>query len=193
MGALRSSTPSSTRGAIVAGRPVALHSAVGDRGGEVARRPAALVAQSANREAVGAHEARVFVHDACGSLRRTVAPERDAGGALLRPPGHSPRLRLLAKEVGGWESRCASRPCCVRWLAVAPNSRRLPGSCATCSTPSGASPPNSLSRVLAEEGSLRRHVNVFVNEEDVRFRELLDTPVREGDCVTIVPSIAGGR
>jgi molybdopterin converting factor small subunit len=47
--------------------------------------------------------------------------------------------------------------------------------------------------VLTDESSLRRHVNVFVNEEDVRFRELLDTPVREGDCVTIVPSIAGGR
>jgi molybdopterin converting factor small subunit len=36
-------------------------------------------------------------------------------------------------------------------------------------------------------------VNVFVNDEDVRFRELLDTPVREGDRVTIVPAIAGGR
>jgi molybdopterin converting factor small subunit len=50
-----------------------------------------------------------------------------------------------------------------------------------------------VSRVLADEGALRRHVNVFVNDEDVRFRELLETPVRDGDCVTIVPSIAGGR
>jgi molybdopterin converting factor small subunit len=32
-----------------------------------------------------------------------------------------------------------------------------------------------------------------VNDEDVRFRELLDTPVCEGDRVTIVPAIAGGR
>jgi molybdopterin synthase sulfur carrier subunit len=47
--------------------------------------------------------------------------------------------------------------------------------------------------VLADGGALRRHVNVFVNDEDVRFRDLLETPVREGDRVTIVPSIAGGR
>ena len=57
----------------------------------------------------------------------------------------------------------------------------------------GCESPELVSRVLAEGGALRRHVNVFVNEEDVRFRELLDTPVRDGDCVTIVPSIAGGR
>jgi molybdopterin converting factor small subunit len=57
----------------------------------------------------------------------------------------------------------------------------------------GRESPELVSRVLGHEGSLRRHVNVFVNGEDVRFRELLDTPVRDGDCVTIVPSIAGGR
>lgn len=57
----------------------------------------------------------------------------------------------------------------------------------------GRESPELVSRVLADEGALRRHVNVFVNDEDVRFRELLDTPVRDGDCVTIVPSIAGGR
>jgi molybdopterin converting factor small subunit len=57
---------------------------------------------------------------------------------------------------------------------------------------SGGESPELLERVLAEGGSLRRHVNVFVNDEDVRFRDLLDTPVREGDRVTIVPAIAGG-
>jgi molybdopterin converting factor small subunit len=56
----------------------------------------------------------------------------------------------------------------------------------------GRESPELLERVLAEGGSLRRHVNVFVNDEDVRFRDLLDTPVREGDRVTIVPAIAGG-
>jgi len=57
----------------------------------------------------------------------------------------------------------------------------------------GRESPELVSRLLADEGALRRHVNVFVNDEDVRFRELLETPVRDGDCVTIVPSIAGGR
>jgi len=56
----------------------------------------------------------------------------------------------------------------------------------------GRESPELLTRVLGEEGALRRHVNVFVNDEDVRFRELLDTPVRDGDRVTIVPAIAGG-
>lgn len=56
----------------------------------------------------------------------------------------------------------------------------------------GRESPDLLERVVAEGGGLRRHVNIFVNDEDVRFRELLETPVREGDRVTIVPAIAGG-
>ena len=56
----------------------------------------------------------------------------------------------------------------------------------------GRESPDLVARVLADEGTLRRHVNVFVNDEDVRFRNLLETPVRDGDRVTIVPAIAGG-
>jgi molybdopterin converting factor small subunit len=56
----------------------------------------------------------------------------------------------------------------------------------------GREAPELRARLLDEDGALRRHVNVFVNGEDVRFRELLETPVREGDRVTIVPAIAGG-
>jgi len=56
----------------------------------------------------------------------------------------------------------------------------------------GRDAPELRDRLLDEHGGLRRHVNVFVNDEDVRFREWLDTPVREGDRVTIVPAIAGG-
>ncbi|RIL07904.1 MAG: molybdopterin synthase sulfur carrier subunit [Proteobacteria bacterium] len=55
----------------------------------------------------------------------------------------------------------------------------------------GRESPALLERVV-DAGALRRHVNVFVNDEDVRFRELLDTPVRDGDRVTIVPAIGGG-
>jgi sulfur-carrier protein len=57
----------------------------------------------------------------------------------------------------------------------------------------GRDAPALCERLLDEGGGLRRHVNVFVNDEDVRFRELLDTPVREGDRVTIVPAIAWGE
>ncbi|MDA0746870.1 MAG: MoaD/ThiS family protein [bacterium] len=43
-----------------------------------------------------------------------------------------------------------------------------------------------------ETGELRRFVNVYVNEEDIRFLDGTDTPVTDGDSITIVPAIAGG-
>jgi len=49
------------------------------------------------------------------------------------------------------------------------------------------------SRLLDDSGQLRRFVNVYVNEEDVRFLQKLDTPLKDGDEVSIVPAIAGGR
>lgn len=47
-------------------------------------------------------------------------------------------------------------------------------------------------RLLDDGGELRRFVNVYVNEEDVRFLQKLDTPLKDGDEVSIVPAIAGG-
>ncbi len=40
---------------------------------------------------------------------------------------------------------------------------------------------------------MRRHVNVYLNEDDIRFLENLTTSVKPGDSLTIVPAIAGGR
>jgi molybdopterin converting factor small subunit len=48
-------------------------------------------------------------------------------------------------------------------------------------------------RIRDDKGGVRRFVNVFVADEDIRFLENLDTPVREGDEISIVPAIAGGR
>ncbi|MDQ6731146.1 MAG: MoaD family protein [Actinomycetota bacterium] len=45
---------------------------------------------------------------------------------------------------------------------------------------------------IAEDGGLRRFVNVYVGGEDIRFTEGLDTPVKDGDEVTILPAVAGG-
>jgi molybdopterin converting factor small subunit len=47
-------------------------------------------------------------------------------------------------------------------------------------------------RLQGEDGQLRRFVNVFVDDEDVRFQQGLDTPVREGATVSIIPAVAGG-
>jgi MoaD family protein len=45
---------------------------------------------------------------------------------------------------------------------------------------------------LVKEGSLHRFVNVYVNDEDVRFSGGLDAKVADGDTVTILPAVAGG-
>ena len=45
---------------------------------------------------------------------------------------------------------------------------------------------------LIDDGKLRRFVNVYLNDEDVRFLSSLDTPVKDGDTVTVLPAVAGG-
>jgi len=52
--------------------------------------------------------------------------------------------------------------------------------------------PGFTERLLDEEGKLRRFVNVFVADDDVRFLEGLDTKVPDGETVSIVPAVAGG-
>lgn len=47
-------------------------------------------------------------------------------------------------------------------------------------------------RIFDEEGQLRRFVNVFLADEDVRFLQGLDTPVADGSTISIVPAVAGG-
>jgi molybdopterin synthase sulfur carrier subunit len=49
------------------------------------------------------------------------------------------------------------------------------------------------SRLFKGPAQLNRFVNVFVNDEDIRFLKNLETPVKEGDEISIVPAIAGGR
>ncbi len=45
---------------------------------------------------------------------------------------------------------------------------------------------------ISEGGKIRRFVNVYVNEEDIRFLKNEDTEVKDGDEVSIIPAIAGG-
>lgn len=52
--------------------------------------------------------------------------------------------------------------------------------------------PGLKERICDEKDNIRRFVNVFVNDEDVRFLQDAETPVRVGDEVSIVPAIAGG-
>jgi len=53
--------------------------------------------------------------------------------------------------------------------------------------------PGMRERLLDEKGELRRFVNVYLNGEDIRFLDQLNSPVKDGDDISIVPAIAGGR
>ncbi|HUO49359.1 MAG TPA: ubiquitin-like small modifier protein 1 [Acidimicrobiales bacterium] len=55
-----------------------------------------------------------------------------------------------------------------------------------------AAHPGFGERLFDEAGALRRFVNVFLADEDVRFLEGLDTPVADGQTLSIVPAVAGG-
>jgi sulfur-carrier protein len=55
-----------------------------------------------------------------------------------------------------------------------------------------AAHPGIGERVLDTDGKVRRFINVFVDDEDIRFAQGLNTPVREGSNVSIIPAVAGG-
>ena len=52
--------------------------------------------------------------------------------------------------------------------------------------------PGIKERLLDDTGNVRRFVNVYVNEEDIRFLQNQQTPLKDGDEVSIIPAIAGG-
>jgi sulfur-carrier protein len=52
--------------------------------------------------------------------------------------------------------------------------------------------PGIKARLTDDSGELRRFVNIYVNEEDIRFLSGKETPVADGDAISIVPAIAGG-
>ncbi len=53
--------------------------------------------------------------------------------------------------------------------------------------------PGIEERIYDETGKIRRFINIYVNEEDVRFLQKEETSLKDGDEVSIIPAIAGGR
>ena len=53
--------------------------------------------------------------------------------------------------------------------------------------------PGLKERLCDERGELRRFVNVYLNDEDIRFAQGKQTPVKDGDEISVIPAIAGGR
>lgn len=52
--------------------------------------------------------------------------------------------------------------------------------------------PGLKERICEEDGALRRFVNLYLNDEDIRFKENLETVLKDGDELSIIPAIAGG-
>ena len=52
--------------------------------------------------------------------------------------------------------------------------------------------PGFKEQITTADGSLHRFVNIYINDEDIRFLQSLDTPVKEGDVLSILPALAGG-
>ena len=52
--------------------------------------------------------------------------------------------------------------------------------------------PEFKAKVVADDGSLHRFINVYANDEDVRYLQGLETKVSDGDVVSILPAVAGG-
>lgn len=52
--------------------------------------------------------------------------------------------------------------------------------------------PGIKERICEENGNLRKFVNLYVNDEDIRFKDNLETVVKDGDELSIIPAIAGG-
>ncbi len=52
--------------------------------------------------------------------------------------------------------------------------------------------PGIRERLLDESGALRRYINVYVNQEDIRFLQNQQTPLHDGDEISIIAAIAGG-
>jgi sulfur-carrier protein len=52
--------------------------------------------------------------------------------------------------------------------------------------------PGTRPQLFADGGALNRYVNVYLNDEDVRYLGKLETPVKDGDQVSILPAVAGG-
>jgi sulfur-carrier protein len=53
--------------------------------------------------------------------------------------------------------------------------------------------PEFKAKVVADDGNLHRFINVYANDEDIRYLQGLDTKVSDGDVISILPAVAGGQ
>jgi sulfur-carrier protein len=56
----------------------------------------------------------------------------------------------------------------------------------------GQTYPALTSQLVSENGDLHKFLNIYLNDDDVRFLGQLDTPIKDGDSLTVLPAVAGG-
>ena len=83
-------------------------------------------------------------------------------------------------------------PTTLRTLTGGQSQVALEGSDVRPCWPAWTGPTGRADRLLDDDGNLRRFVNVFVADDDIRFLKGLDTPVPDGETVSIIPAVAGG-
>ena len=85
-----------------------------------------------------------------------------------------------------------SRARCARTVRAQRSSRSRRTPCAPHSRTSSGASPRLYRNVCDETGTVRRHLNVFVNSDNVRDLDGVDTTLTPGDVVTILPAVSGG-
>ena len=127
--------------------------------------------------------------------KQTQAPgltRREAMLQLLRVGG----VAAGAAAAGVWLSEHSFRPVPAQ-AEQARRDHRPPRRTSDSQLPQltvvqGGEPRALVQRALEDLGGIRRFVNVYVNEEDIRFLQNQETALKEGDEVSIIPAIAGG-
>ena len=145
--------------------------------------------------------------EAAGAAMALEAPMRAraaANAAYLPPPirgwGHA---RVVASPAAGlWADRCRYSLRSVSTVKIPPVLRSSTGGAKEVEADGenvgavlralAAQHPATASQLFSEEGDLNRYVNVYLNDEDVRVLDGLDTSVRAGDTIVILPAMAGG-
>ena len=120
----------------------------------------------------------------------TSRPDRHDPADARRVPRRVPRRRR--RSLTPWQSRSASPRSCAASPAARRRSSVEGATVGEVLKALDAAHPGFGERLFDETGELRRFVNVFVADEDIRFLEGLDTPVTDGAVVSIVPAVAGG-
>jgi molybdopterin synthase sulfur carrier subunit len=106
-----------------------------------------------------------------------IAPSTDAQhGKVVPPMSVSVRIPTILRTFTGGQAEVTADPGTLREV--------LAGLDATY--------PGLAGRIVDDTGNLRRFVNVYVGEEDVRFAQGLETPVPSGAHVSVIPAVAGG-